>query len=153
MFWGRNDNKTEKKRKQPFFEESFGDMMAGWIQNAREERMRMHPLTLEAFADDYSDFLDEQIDLAEKRQNLHYVGGQFIMESADDTHFSISIDLYFQNAQKEWVRMQTPEKTMDLRFLNEPARKELQEKGKVIFEVNAPEHKSKDDSQKAEKKP
>lgn len=110
------------------------------LKAADEFRKLMRPFSIDKMAGHYSKRLDELILRTEKEQGLQYVGGEFIVTVATAAHFKMAIDLYFQNKEKEWVRVQTESGLRDLRYLNESSRRELQAKRKIVFEVQEPSH-------------
>lgn len=98
------------------------------------------PMNLEQLSDLFSDDLDKLIIQGEK-ENLKYVSGIFTITMTDPDNFMISYKLYFQNQAKQWIVKGADSNKMPLKYLNDDAKKILQEKAKVEYEINPPEKK------------
>lgn len=125
------------------------DMLVELLKKAEELRNLLQPVSLDKLAKRYSLRVDEMILKAEKEENLHYVGGQLTISFQSETGFAIAIELYFQNQKKEWVRMQSSSGELNMRYLNEEARKELRMKKKVAFEIDEPKRPGEEPSEKS----
>lgn len=108
------------------------------LKQAEEFRRLARPVSLEQLAKRYSSRLDEMIRRAEKEESFRYGGGEFLITCRGEDSFTITINLYFQNLQKEWVRMQSASGALSMRYLTEEARKELAANKEVGFDIDAP---------------
>lgn len=114
------------------------EMLVDILKKAEDIRNLRRPSSLEELAQKYSRRLDEMIIKAEKEEALHYVGGQFDIIAQSESTFSLKVELYFQNSQKEWVCMRSGSGVLNVRYLNNAARQELIHKKVISFDVEEP---------------
>ncbi len=95
---------------------------------------------IEELAKLYSSKLDEII-LKEMSTNLSYVGGTFNIAYLSEKSFELSFELFFQDADKEWVKKESKSKPQPMNYLTEEASKELLNEKTISFEVEPPKVK------------
>ncbi len=85
----------------------------------------------------YSKKIDAEILKTIKQTGWAYRGGQFTVTYVTNQIFSLKIALYYQDAKSEWMEVQsvTPR---DMKYLKEAAVKELFEKKKISYDIDAP---------------
>ena len=85
----------------------------------------------------YSAKLDEII-RKEISNNLSYVGGTFNISYLDEKAFELSFELFFQDAEKDWVKKESKSTPQPISYLTENAVKELRAEKVISFEVDPP---------------
>lgn len=95
-------------------------------------------MTLDELADVYTKNIDSYILQQEKENNLRYAGGEFSIIYATEKSFSLQIELYFQNKDNEWEKMESAKDNIDMKYLKPEAVQELAQKKKVVFDVEHP---------------
>ena len=85
----------------------------------------------------YSAKLDEII-RKEIANNLSYVGGMFNISYRDEKSFEMSFELFFQDAEKDWVKKESKSTPQPINYLTETAVKELCTEKVISFEVDPP---------------
>ena len=85
----------------------------------------------------YSAKLDEII-RKEIGNNLSYVGGTFNLSYLDEKSFELSFELFFQDAEKDWVKKESTSTPQPISYLTDNAVKELRTEKVISFEVDPP---------------
>lgn len=85
----------------------------------------------------YSAKLDEII-RKEIGNNLSYVGGTFNLSYLDEKSFELSFELFFQDAEKDWVKKESKSTPQPISYLTDNAVKELRTEKVISFEVDQP---------------
>ena len=85
----------------------------------------------------YSKKIDAQILKTVKETGWMYRGGQFTVTYVTKETFSLESSLYYQDAEGEW-RQVTSVTPRDMKYLKETAVKELFEKKKISYDIDAP---------------
>ena len=85
----------------------------------------------------YSKKIDTEILKTIKETGWAYRGGQLTVTYVTNQTFSLKIALYYQDEKGEWmqVRAVTPR---DIKYLKDNAVKELFEKKKISYDIDAP---------------
>ena len=86
----------------------------------------------------YSAKLDDLI-RKEIANNLSYVGGTFNISYLDEKSFYLSFELFFQDAEKAWVKKESKSTPQPVSYLTETAVKELRDENVISFEIDPPE--------------
>ena len=97
----------------------------------------MTQMDLDELANCYEKKLDEVILDIEKKKKLQYVGGKFIITYATAELFSLRTELYFLNANDQWEKAEALTSKY-IKFLKPRAVKELEEKTKIIYDIEPP---------------
>ena len=98
----------------------------------------------------YSKKIDTEILKTIKETGWAYRGGQLTVTYVTNQTFSLKIALYYQDEKDEWMQVQavTPR---DIKYLKDDAVKELFEKKKISYDIDAPkEEKSEEHSSSIE---
>lgn len=85
----------------------------------------------------YSPKLDDII-RKEMSNGLDYVGGNFNLAYLDEKTFELSFELFFQDAEKNWVKKESKSKPQPIIYLTETALKELRMEKLISFEIDPP---------------
>ena len=99
----------------------------------------------------YSAKLDEII-RKEISNNLSYVGGTFNISYLDEKAFELSFELFFQDAEKDWVKKESKSTPQPINYLTENAVKELRTEKVISFEVDPPKIQEPPKTEKAQPK-
>ena len=85
----------------------------------------------------YSKKIDTEILKTIKETGWAYRGGQLTVTYVTNQTFSLKIALYYQDKNGEWMQVQavTPR---DMKYLKDVAVKELFEKKKISYDIDAP---------------
>ena len=85
----------------------------------------------------YSRKIDTEILKTIKETGWAYRGGQLTVTYVTNQTFSLKIALYYQDEKDEWMQVQavTPR---DIKYLKDDAVKELFEKKKISYDIDAP---------------
>jgi hypothetical protein len=85
----------------------------------------------------YSKKIDTEILKTIKETGWAYRGGQLTVTYVTNQTFSLKIALYYQDEKDEWMQVQavTPR---DIKYLKDDAVKELFEKKKISYDIDAP---------------
>ena len=85
----------------------------------------------------YSKKIDTEILKTIKETGWAYRGGQLTVTYVTNQTFSLKIALYYQDEKGEWMQVQavTPR---DIKYLKDNAVKELFEKKKISYDIDAP---------------
>uniref|UniRef100_UPI003FEEAF20 hypothetical protein n=1 Tax=Megasphaera elsdenii TaxID=907 RepID=UPI003FEEAF20 len=97
----------------------------------------MMQMDLDELANCYEKKLDEVILDIEKKKKLQYVGGKFIITYATAELFSLRTELYFLNENDQWEKAEALTSKY-MKFLKPRAVKELEEKTKIIYDIEPP---------------
>ena len=97
----------------------------------------MTQMDLDELANCYEKKLDEVILDIEKKKKLQYVGGKFIITYATAELFSLRTELYFLNENDQWEKAEALTSKY-MKFLKPRAVKELEEKTKIIYDIEPP---------------
>ena len=97
----------------------------------------MTQMDLDELANCYEKKLDEVILDIEKKKKLRYVGGKFIITYATAELFSLRTELYFLNENDQWEKAEALTSKY-MKFLKPRAVKELEEKTKIIYDIEPP---------------
>lgn len=103
----------------------------------------MTQMDLDELADCYEKKLDEVILDIEKKKKLQYVGGKFIITYATAEVFSLRMELYFLNNDNQWEKAEALTSKY-MKFLKPRAVKELEEKTKIVYDIEPPEESEKE---------
>jgi hypothetical protein len=76
---------------------------------------------------------------AKRQEALHYVSGKLVLTMLDSRQFACAAELYFQDAAGKWVVKKTGSGPIAMSHLTLDAQAELQQAGKIAFEVLDPE--------------
>lgn len=128
------NEEMEKKIKEEITELS--------TQFRKELKEKIGQVSVDTLAQRYSNKTNDIIRKTESEKNCKYVGGQFVFQCVDGATFTMSTELYFKDAAKKWVQMKMQSDPVDMRELTEESAKELREKKKIAFEVEAPKEKT-----------
>lgn len=109
--------------------------LEGFVDSCKDMFTRMD---LDELAKFYSNLTDKLILKKEAEENLKYVGGTFSIVYVTQETFSLKLELYFQDAEQEWVAMKSTS-AKPVKYLKERALKELFEKKKVSYDVEKPD--------------
>ena len=85
----------------------------------------------------YSSKLDDII-RKEMAKNLAYVGGTFSIAYLNEKFFELSFELFFQDAEKDWVKKDSKSKPQPIDYLTEAALEELRKEKVITFDVDPP---------------
>lgn len=77
---------------------------------------------------------------AKRQETLRYVSGKLILAVVDNAQFSVSAEMYFQDAGDKWVVKKTTSGAMALTNLVPEARAELMRLTNISYEIFDPEH-------------
>ena len=80
----------------------------------------------------YSSKLDDII-RKEMAKNLAYVGGTFSIAYLNEKFFELSFELFFQDAEKDWVKKDSKSKPQPIDYLTEAALEELRKEKVITF--------------------
>ena len=82
---------------------------------------------------------DKEIVRIIKSEDLQFIGGELIVlnKSQQKDHFSLDLQLYFQNKSEEVV-LKEKHKELEFSILDEKSQQELLNKGTIKYEVNEP---------------
>jgi len=103
----------------------------------------MTQMDLDELADCYEKKLDEVILDIEKKKKLQYVGGKFIITYATAEVFSLRMELYFLNNDNQWEKAEALTLKY-MKFLKPRAVKELEEKTKIVYDIEPPKESEKE---------
>lgn len=103
----------------------------------------MTQMDLDELADCYEKKLDEVILDIEKKKRLQYVGGKFIITYATAEVFSLRMELYFLNNDNQWEKAEALTSKY-MKFLKPCAVKELEEKTKIVYDIEPPKESEKE---------
>lgn len=99
-------------------------------------------MTLEKISEVVSPRLDDTIKKYE-RNGLKYSAGKFSIEYADESHFQLEFEMYFQDAEGKWHKCANESDLRDASLLEAGAWKTIQALKIITFPIEKP--KSKDD--------
>ena len=85
----------------------------------------------------YSKKIDTEILKTIKETGWAYRGGQLTVTYVTNQTFSLKIALYYQDEKGEWMQVQAVT-TRDIKYLKDNAVKELFEKKKISYDIDAP---------------
>lgn len=111
--------------------ETFVNTFKNWFQELGQ-------VSVDRLAKRYSKKMDQVILETERQKSCHYVGGQFLFECTDEKVFTMSTALYFQDEEKNWIQVQSKSEPINMDQLTPESARELIEKKKIPFEVDAP---------------
>lgn len=97
------------------------------------------PKSILEMAKCYEQPCDSLILAAKRQEALRYISGKLILTTVDDTRFSCSAELYFQDTSEKWVVKKTTSGPLSWEHLTLAAREELRRLDKISFEVFDPE--------------
>ena len=121
-----------------------GDMF-GFLKAGFDNFMVMifeHPLQFRTFLDYTGQFFDEYILETERTELLHFVGGKLVLEQLPAESIAMAANLYFQDAQKQWVMKGKTGQISKGRFSDWDKSLELQkllQDGKLEFPIDPPQ--------------
>ena len=95
-------------------------------------------MELDELAKVYSTKLDGII-RDEQAKGLKYVGGTFKISYANGKFFNLSFELYFQDANDEWVKKASKSKPQNIEYLTDKALAELRAQKEILYEIDEPE--------------
>ena len=102
----------------------------------------MTQMDLDELADVYEKKVDEVILDLEKMRNLKYVGGKFIITYVSAEIFSLRMELYFLNKDNKWEKSESITSKY-MKYLKPRAVEELEEKKKIIYDIESPKEQMK----------
>ena len=102
----------------------------------------MTQMDLDELADVYEKKVDEVILDLEKMRNLKYVGGKFIITYVSAEIFSLRMELYFLNKDNKWEKSESITSKY-MKYLKPLAVEELEEKKKIIYDIESPKEQMK----------
>ena len=120
------------------------EMVADLIESAKEffiDLLRPN-MTLEKISDVVSPRLDDTIKKYEDR-GLKYSAGKFSIKYADEKHFQLEFEMYFQDEEGKWHKCANESEPRDYELLEEGAWKTIKALKIIQFPIEKP--KSKDD--------
>ena len=85
----------------------------------------------------YSQKIDTEILKTIKETGWAYRGGQLTVTYVTNQTFSLKIALYYQDKNGEWMQVQAVT-SRDMKYLKDVAVKELFEKKKISYDIDAP---------------
>lgn len=85
----------------------------------------------------YSKKIDTEILKTIKETGWAYRGGQLTVTYVTNQTFSLKIALYYQDKNGEWMQVQAVT-SRDMKYLKDVAVKELFEKKKISYDIDAP---------------
>ena len=96
-------------------------------------------MSLDEVAEKYSPRVDEVI-AKNEADDLKFSAGKFKIACVDDKSFALSYELYFQDADKNWIKVANTTSAMDPRlWLSKEAWEELLDVKEKFYDVAAPE--------------
>ena len=96
-------------------------------------------ISLDDIAEKYSPHVDEVITKNEA-DGVKFSAGKFKIAAVDDKSFALSYELYFQDADKNWIKVANTTSALDPRlWLSKEAWAELQGVSEKLYDVTAPE--------------
>lgn len=128
------ENGSEGKR-------TFHEDLRNLLEKATRFLHKLSQVGLDELADLYSDSIDEYIIMRCQQSQLTYVGGHFVIIYANEKYFKISIELYFQNLAKEWVKVTSAPIVEKTEQLKPDDLETLKTDHKVTYNIDAPQVK------------
>lgn len=100
-------------------------------------------MTLEKISDVVSPRLDDTIKKYEDR-GLKYSAGKFSIKYADEKHFQLEFEMYFQDAESKWHKCANESDLRDCSLLEEGAWKTIKALKVITFPIEKPATKDDD---------
>ena len=100
-------------------------------------------MTLEKISDVVSPRLDDTIKKYEDR-GLKYSAGKFSIKYADEKHFQLEFEMYFQDAEGKWHKCANESDLRDSTLLEEGAWKTIKALKIITFPIEKPQSKDDD---------
>ena len=94
-------------------------------------------MDLDEIADTYSKRIDEYILQSQKTKGLNFISGMFTITYVTAETFSLTMELYYQNQEKEWIKEES-KTARSTKYLKREALAKLKEEKKIIYEINPP---------------
>ena len=107
-------------------------------------------MTLEKISDVVSPRLDDTIKKYEER-GLKYSAGKFSVKYADEKHFQLAFEMYFQDDEGKWHKCANESDLRDATLLEVGAWKTIQALKVITFPIEKPKSKDDDVLQKDKK--
>ena len=107
-------------------------------------------MTLEKISDVVSPRLDDTIKKYEER-GLKYSAGKFSVKYADEKHFQLAFEMYFQDDEGKWHKCANESDVRDATLLEVGAWKTIQALKVITFPIEKPKSKDDDVLQKDKK--
>ena len=95
-------------------------------------------MTMEDLQQVYQKPLDIIILEIEEEKGHAFVGGEFNIDYIDELTYTCSYVLYFQDANKHWIKSESKSKPMDQKLLARSAWEDIKKSGTIKFEVERP---------------
>ena len=128
------------------------EMVADLLESAKEffiDLLRPN-MTLEKISEVVSPRLDDIIKKYEAR-DLTYSAGKFSIKYADEKHFQLEFEMYFQDGDGKWHKCANESELRDFELLEEGAWKTIKALKIIQFPIEKPKSKSDDVLQKDKK--
>lgn len=105
----------------------------------KTSNLKHEPVSLDSLVRGLSNETDKEIVRIIKSEDLQFIGGELIVlnKSQQKDHFSLDLQLYFQNESEEVV-LKEKHKELEFSILDEKSQQELLNKGTIKYEVNEP---------------
>lgn len=128
------------------------EMVADLIETAKDFFIDLFRpnMTLEKISDVVSPRLDDAIKKYEAR-GLKYSAGKFSVKYADEKHFQLEFEMYFQDDEGKWHKCSNESELRDAELLEEGAWKTIKALKVITFPIEKPKSQN-DDVLKQDKK-
>jgi len=128
------------------------EMVADLVESAKNFFVDLFRpnMTLEKISDVVSPRLDDTIKKYEAR-GLKYSAGKFSIKYADEKHFQLEFEMYFQDDESKWHKCANESDLRDADLLEEGAWKTIKALKVITFPIEKPKSKDDDVLQKDKK--
>lgn len=140
---GHNPQQDSGKNRMRDWEDLMRDV-DNFFKQVADKVLRMD---LDELAEIYEKKINALILKKEREELLRYIGGQFTIACVTEKEFSLKLTLYFQNEQKEWVKLEPKDVIRNMKYLKAEAAAELQKKQQIVYDIDHP------NANQAEEKP
>lgn len=102
---------------------------------------------LKVSLDEIQEIYAEQVDLLilqeEERSGNKYISGEFKLNKLNEAQYNCSYALYFQDSNEKFYEITNKSDPLPIKYLTDDVISELNEKGKIEFEMGEPSEESK----------
>jgi len=100
-------------------------------------------VSLDYIQESYAEPVDLLILQEEERSGNKYVGGEFKLNKLNKEQYNCSYALYFQDSNEKFTEITNKSDPLPIKYLTDDVINELNEKGKIEFEMGEPSEESK----------
>ena len=122
-------------------------------ENLRKAFEKLVKVTPEDLQRVYGEEINEAILDEEHANGRKYVGGEFIFERVDEKNFVCSFSLYFQDAQKKFLKKSAKTGELSMSPLSPELRDELKAEKVIKFDIPEPDDEARAEYEYKHSKP